>query len=508
MRSAVSLCCDRSSGDEILLIMKVAKRGLQGLGILFAGLVIMVLIRAVTWKAPSYERPVTLAAPIAIDADRAAARLSEAVRFQTVSNQDEAQNQWEQWDALQAWMVATYPAAHAATTRETVAGHTLIYTWAGSDPALKPIILMAHQDVVTIVPETLGDWRQPPFEGRIVDGVVWGRGAMDDKGSLVGILEAVEALAARGFKPKRTVYLVFGHDEEAGGTGAAAAAALLASRGVQPEFVLDEGGVGLTEDPVMGRPIAFIAIAEKAYATLKVEARAPGGHSSAPPGDTAVHVLARAIDRIASDPFPLLFNGPGADSIRALSADAPFLQRAIIANDWLFGPVIAAKAGASPDGAAMLHTTIAPTMLEGSPKENVLPERATALINYRIHPRDSREAVMERARRAVKGLPVTLSWMPGGSDRSPIAATDTQAWYQLAAVARAATGAPAIPGLTRGATDGRAMTRLTPNVYRFLPIMLTSEELATMHGVNERLSVANLKRSAEFYARLIATMAG
>lgn len=488
--------------------MKVAKRGLAGLGILFAGLVILVLIRAVTWKAPSYERPVTLAAPVPIDANAAAGRLSQAIRFETVSNQDERQNQWDQWAGLQAWMVATYPAAHAAMTRETVAGHTLVYTWAGSDPALAPIILMAHQDVVTIVPETLGDWRHPPFEGRIVDGVVWGRGSMDDKGSLVGILEAVEALAGRGFKPKRTVYLVFGHDEEAGGTGAAAAAALLAGRGVKPEFVLDEGGVGLTEDPVMGRPIAFIAIAEKAYATLKVEARAPGGHSSAPPGDTAVHVLARAIDRIASDPFPLLFTGPGADSIRALSGDAPFLQRAIIANDWLFGPLIAAKAGATPDGAALLHTTIAPTMLEGSPKENVLPERATALINYRIHPRDSREAVMARARRAVKGLPVTLSWMPGGSDRSPIAATDTQAWYQLAAVARASTGAPPIPGLTRGATDGRSMTRLTPNVYRFLPIMLTSGELATMHGVNERISIANLKRSAEFYARLIATMAG
>lgn len=491
-----------------MLIKTVAKRGLAALGILLLGVVILVLIRAVTWKAPSYERPVALAAPIPIDGPAAAERLTQAIRFQTVSNQDPALNRWDQWDAQQAWMAATYPKAHAAMTRETVAGHTLVYTWAGSDPSLKPMILMAHQDVVPVTAETLGEWRQPPFEGRIVDGVVWGRGSMDDKGSLVGILEAVEALAGQGFRPKRTIILVFGHDEEAGGTGAAAAAALLAGRGVRPEFVLDEGGVGLTEDPVMGRPIAFIAIAEKAYATLRIEARAPGGHSSAPPGQTAVHTLARAIDRIASDPFPLLFDGPGADSVRALSADAPLLQRAIIANDWLFAPLIAAKAGASADGAALLHTTIAPTMLEGSPKENVLPERATALINYRIHPRDSREAVMARAQRAVKGLPVTLSWTPGGSDRSPIASTDTQAWYQLAAVARAATGAPAIPGLTRGATDGRAMTRLTPNVYRFLPIMVTAEELATMHGVNERLSVANLKRSAEFYARLIATMAG
>lgn len=491
-----------------MLILKVAKRGLAALGFLVLGLLAVVVARGLTWKAPAYERPTQLAAPTPVDGERAAQRLARAIGFQTVSNQDERLNRWDQWDALQSWLQTTYPAAHAAMGREIVAGHTLVYTWTGSDAGLPPIVLMAHQDVVPIVPETAGDWTHPPFEGRIVDGVVWGRGALDDKGSLVSLFEGVEALAAKGFRPRRTVYIVCGHDEEAGGRGAAAAAALLKSRGVRPAFVLDEGGLALTEDPITGRPVAFIATAEKAYATLKVEARAPGGHSSAPPGETAVHILARAIDRIASDPFPLLFDGPGAETIRALSGKAPLLQRMVIGNDWLFGPLIASQAASTPTGAALLHTTIAPTMLEGSPKENVLPERATALINYRIHPRDSRASVMERARRDVKGLNVTLTWLPTASDPHPPAPTDTPQWFQLAALARSATNAPAVPGLTSGATDGRSMTILTDSVYRFLPFLITPSELETIHGVNERISVANVKRGSEFYARLIATMAG
>jgi carboxypeptidase PM20D1 len=488
--------------------LRVARRGLLALGVLVLLLVAVVVVRGLTWKAPVHERPTALAAATPVDAERAAHHLSQAIAFQTVSNQDEAQNRWDQWDGLQAWLQTTYPAAHAAMRRETVAGHTLIYTWPGLDPAAAPIILMAHQDVVPIIPETASHWTQPPFDGRRVGAAVWGRGALDDKGSLVSLFEGVEALAAKGFKPRRTVYLVFGHDDEAGGTGAAAAAALLRSRGVKPVFVLDEGGLALTEDPVTGRPIAFIATAEKAYATMKVEARAEGGHSSAPPGETAVHILARAIDRIASDPFPLLFEGPGADTIRTLSAGAPLMQRMVIANDWLFGPVIASQAAATPTGAALLHTTIAPTMLEGSPKENVLPERATALINYRIHPRDSRASVMARAQRDVKGLAVTLSWVEGASDPHPPAPTDTPQWFQLAALARAATGAPPVPGLTSGATDGRSMTILTDNVYRFTPFLITPAELETVHGVNEQVSFENLKRASEFYTRLIATMAG
>ena len=167
---------------------------------------------------------IKIAAAPAIDIAQAAQNLSAAIRFQTISLQNPAENDVAQWDALQSWMQATYPAAHGAMQRELVASRTMIYTWAGSDTALQPIILMAHQDVVPVTSGTEKDWKHEPFSGEIVDGAVWGRGAVDDKGSLITIFEALEALARQGFQPKRTIYIVSGHDEEAGGAGAVAAA--------------------------------------------------------------------------------------------------------------------------------------------------------------------------------------------------------------------------------------------------------------------------------------------
>jgi carboxypeptidase PM20D1 len=488
--------------------MKVLRAGLIAVGGALALLVAVLLIRTLGWSPPGGYEPVPLAAAPAIDANRAAARLGEAIRFRTVSHQNPADDRPEAWSELHAWLQATYPAAHAAMLRETVADRTLVYAWAGSNAALPPIVLMAHQDVVPVAPGTEANWTRPPFDGVIADGFVWGRGALDDKGSLVAMMEAVEALAVSGFRPRRTIYLVFGHDEETTQTGAQAAAALLKARGVKPEFVLDEGGVALTDNPVTGRPVAVIAVAEKGYATLRVTARGPGGHSSMPPDETAVHVLSKAIDRIASDRFEPRLDGPGGDLIRSLTADAPFHLRLLAANEWLFGAVVASQAARSPETAAMLRTTLAPTMLEGSPKENVLPERATALINYRLHPRDTTETVLERARRAVKDLPVEVAWTEGASEAVAPASTDSAAWRLLATVAERATGAAPAPGLLSGGTDSRHMTVLTPQIYRFLPVLIADTELAGFHGTNERLSVENVGRASNAYAVLIATVAG
>ena len=488
--------------------MKALRLGLWAVASLVVVLCAAVALRAATWSPPAWERPVRLAPPVAIDGVAAARRLAAAIRFETISHQDGALNRWDQWDGLHAWLAASYPRSHAAMTREAVAGRTLVYTWRGSQPALAPVVLMAHQDVVPVVPETRGAWTRAPFSGDIADGAVWGRGALDDKGSLVALMEAVEALVARGFEPKRTVILVFGHDEEVGGGGARAAAALLAQRGVKPLFVLDEGGLALTRDPVNGLPMAMIGVAEKGSATLEVVAHGDGGHASMPPEQTAVHVLARAVDRIASNQFEPRLEGPGADTLRTLLGRGPWLQRTLAANEWLFGSLIARQASGQPAAASLLRTSIAPTMLSGSPKENVLPDRAVALINFRIHPRDSLDSVLHKVRRDLRDLPVEARWRDGAAGASPVAPTDTRAWYLLAALAREATGAPPTPGLLAGATDGRAMGRLTPNVYRFLPVLLDPDELETFHGVNERLSIANLDRAAEFYARLILSAAG
>jgi len=481
-----------------------------GLVALVAVLAAVVLVRTFTYKPPAAAdlSQVAVAAPVAIDVGLAAQHLSEAVQIPTVRHQDRAEDVDTEWTRLHDFLQATYPTAHAAMTREEVASRTLVYTWPGSDPSLAPIVLMAHQDVVPVTPGTEGDWKHPPFSGAVADGAVWGRGAIDDKGSLIGIFEAVETLAKQGFKPKRTVIIASGGDEEVTGQGAPAAAALLKSRGIKAEFVLDEGLAVLTDNPISHGKVAVIGTAEKGYATLRVTARAPGGHSSAPPADAGgVVTLSKAVVAIAGKPFPMAFRGPGAEMVRSLAGDAPFAVRMAVANQWLFGPVLIKQAGATPPGAALLHTTIAPTMLKGSPKENVLPQDATAWINYRIAPGDSSATVMARARDAVGDLPVTLAWNKPPNEPSPVSSTSSWGWKVVAATAGAVAQAPVAPSLVTAGTDSRFLTPVAKDVYRFQPVEFGMKDIEMIHGTNEHMTLKNLEKMVQFYARLVATAA-
>ena len=490
--------------------MRTLRRLLLALLAALTLLVAIVAIRTVTYQGPvpAASAAVEVAPATQVDVTRAARNLAAAIQIRTISHQDPRENDPAEWDRLHAWLQSTYPAAHAAMTRELVAGHTLIYTWAGKDAAQPPILLMAHQDVVPVTAGTEGDWTHPPFDGVVDADAVWGRGAVDDKGALVAIFEALESLAGNGFVPQRTIYIVSGHDEEAGGSGAKAAAALLQQRGVRPEFVLDEGMLIVKDFPLLGRPVALIGVGEKGYATLKVTAPAQGGHSSAPPAETGVEVLARAVLSITGNPFPLEFEGPAADMVRALAPDASLLVRAAVANEWLFRPLLVRQIASTPAGAASLHTTIAPTMLRGSPKENVLPQDATAWINYRIAPGTTAADVMQRARSATSTLKVDLAWEGNAYDPPPVSSIDTRAYRVLSALASGEEKLPVAPGLVTATTDSRFMTTLSDSIYRYAPIAATLDELKMIHGTNERMTLENLRRTVDFYARLVVTTAG
>ena len=301
--------------------------------------------------------------------------------------------------------------------------------------------------------------------------------------------------------------IVSGHDEEAGGSGARAAAALLKSRGVTAEFVLDEGLAVVSDFPLLGRPVALIGIAEKGYATLKITAPAKGGHSSAPPTETGVEVLAKAILAITSRPFPLRFEGPPAQMVRALAPAASPIVKVAVANEWLFKPLLVRQMSATPAGAAALHTTIAPTMLRGSPKENVLPQDATAWVNYRIAPRNSAQEVMRRARDATAGLGVKLAWEGNAYDPSPVSSSTSNSFKLIAALASADGRTPVAPFLVTVTTDSRALVGIATDIYRFQPIVASMREFEMIHGTNEHMTLDNLRRTVTFYSRLIASAA-
>ncbi len=488
---------------------------LIGLGLALAALAGVIGFNTVNYGGAPVGNRVTLPEPPAISAELGAQHLAAAIRFKTVTlaSGDPRPGQEGEWLALHAWLETTYPAAHAAMTKERVPETlTLLYTWPGSDPSLKPLLLMAHQDVVPVNIGTEGDWTGGPFDGEIIDGYIYGRGAIDDKGSLVALMEAAEALAASGFQPKRTLLFMFGHDEEVSGSGAEAGVALLKARGVAPEFALDEGFMVLNPSPLTGKPMGFIGIAEKGYVTLDIVASGAGGHSSTPPRDSAAVRLARAVVALDENQMPsALSQPPASEMFKAAGKDMPFAQRMAFANLWLFKGVIDGQLADIPAGNAMIRTTTAPTMLAGSAKENVLAQRATATVNFRIHPSNTEEEIIAHVKdvtSGIDGISVELG-KEGirGKGASNVSPTDNRAYAVLASVSEAVMpGAPAAPGLVLGATDGRYAEAITPNVYRFAPSVLTPDELTGFHGTNERTSVENMGRLARGYAQIILAM--
>lgn len=487
--------------------MRILGRALLALFALVAVLGGVLVVRTLTVKPLGAESAPQIAAAPPIDVDRAAQRLAMAIRFQTISRQDQAFDP-APFDGLHAFLRETYPLTFARFSVEMPVGRSLLMTLPGSDQSLKPMLLMAHQDVVPVDVGSEGKWRAPPFAGAIADGYVLGRGAADDKGTLIAILEATEALLAQGFTPKRTIILAFGHDEEVSGSGAKAMAELLKSRGVTPWFALDEGLAIVDRFPLTGKTTALIGIAEKGYLTVKVTGVDVGGHSSMPPRLTAAEKVAKALVAIDDKGFPGgLESGPARLMLEALTPDLPFAQRLVMANLWLFRPVVEGEVGKSRAGEALMRTTVAPTILQGGTKENVLPQEASAIVNLRLHPRDTMESALARLRGAVAGIDgVTIEPLPRGQNASPVSTTTGDAYALIAATARAvAPGVPVAPGLVLGATDSRHFAGVAENVYRFAPAVFTDEDLAGIHGTDERLSIANIERMTRFYAQLVAS---
>jgi carboxypeptidase PM20D1 len=458
-----------------------------------------------TAPAPPAEATIPDLASYDIDVGAAARHLGEAIRFRTVSLVNESDDR-APFLQFHAWMQQTYPAFHAATLREMFGGLSLLYTWEGTDPAQPPILLLAHQDVVPVPEDTLEQWVVDPFAGVERDGAIWGRGSIDDKGSLVALLEAAEVLAARGWRPARTVMFAFGHDEELGGAGARQIAAELERRGVRAWFVLDEGMVTLASHPLTNGPASMIGVSEKGFATLRIRAVGQPGHSSMPPPETAISLVAEAVGRVHDMPIDRrLEGGPALDMMRALAPELPTMTRVAVANEWLFAPILRRQMAESPPAVALLGTTVAPTVISGGSRANVLPGEAEASINFRIHPRDTPDDLMARAQEAIAGLEgVTLEWDGEPRPASAVSSTTSSSYALIAALARAAIPeTPVAPALVIAGTDSRNYEAVAENTYRFQPILLTDDDLAGVHGLNEHLSRANFERLIQFYAALM-----
>jgi carboxypeptidase PM20D1 len=494
----------------------------------------VLLFRTALFSQPA--EPVEPVSPIRVDKRLVGEHLAKAVQFETTSQTGPDPIERGSYQTVQIFLglhralQSMYPLTHRSLCPEIIQDFSLLYTWTGSDPSLKPMLLMAHLDVVPVEAGSEGAWSQPPYSGKIAEGFVWGRGTLDDKHNVIGILEAVEYLLRNGYKPRRTIYLAFGHDEEIGGMrGARRIASLLRGRKVELENVLDEGGAVCADlVPGVEKPVALVGIAEKGHLSLELCVECEGGHSSMPGAQTAIGTLSAAIQRLGSRPFPAHLDYI-LPMYKSLASEVPFSQRLFCANPWLFSFAIKRMLEKSPKMNAWMRSTAAPTIISGGVKDNILPRQARAVINCRIFPGDTVESVIEHVTQAIANPQVKIQPYSGGNrpqpdGKTPITAgspspspatsfgynpttgTDARSagFHQLDRTIRQVfPGVLVAPYLMTGASDARHYRELSANIFRFSPVLMDKTDFGRVHGVNERLSLDNCAKMVEFFVQWI-----
>ncbi len=471
----------------------------------FAGLALLLLIGVVLFNTFSKKQWPVSTAYVASKfmPDSAIQHMSQAVKLATISISDSSAIDTTTYKAFGYFLDHAYPLVHRHLSKTMVNGFSYVFEWKGQNAALLPIILMGHYDVVPIEAATLSKWTVAPFSGIITDTCIWGRGAVDDKSGVISILEATEAMLKKGFVPQRTIYLCFGHNEEVNGGGAKAIAEWMAQKKVHAEMVLDEGGE-ITDGKLkeIKRPVAIIGVAEKGYASFELSVQKEGGHSSMPAKETAISILVAGLDKLKDKAPPSKLTPPVKEFLTRIgSSSDKLLNRMATSNMWLFESVTKGILASQPEGSAMIHTTIVPTILESGVKDNVIPGIAKAIINSRILTGETAKSVEDFIRHTVNDDRIEIKKL-GKFDSDPSSATSiTSAAYKRieSAVYKTIPNVIPAPYLMIGATDSRHYRRISDGVVNFLPMT----DSKGFHGVDERLPIRDLQRSINFMMTVI-----
>lgn len=472
-------------------------------GYIILGVVVLFLavlfLRALTFKPK--KQPQCQTEAVSFDKDAAVDALQKIVQCKTISYNDPALEDDAEFKKLMDLLPNLYPNVFSACEYKQLPDRALLLRWPGK-AADAPSVMMSHYDVVPVDEEK---WEKPPFSGIIEDGILWGRGTLDTKVTMNAALSAANALIAQGFVPENDVYFAFSGGEEINGMGAVNIVNYFKEQGITPALVVDEGGAVVKDVfPGVKQPSAMIGIAEKGMINVRYSVQSGGGHASAPPVKTPITTLSKACRSIIDHPFKMYINKPAGEMFDTLARHSNLLYKLIFANLWCFKPVldlICRKSGGEMN--ALVRTTTAFTMAEGSNARNVIPTEAAFVSNMRLNPYDSVAGAVEYLKKTVNDDSVTITVLES-NEPSRISETNCPAWDKVAsAVAGTWPGCIVTPYLMVQCSDSRHYGCISDHVYRFSAMDLTAEERKTIHGNNEKIRLECIHRSVEFYIRLI-----
>lgn len=441
-----------------------------------------------------------------IDILAASERLSRALQYKTISFENTDRIEKPEFQSFRAFLEETFPNVFKKLKMELINELSVLLKWEGMGHNAGSMLLMAHMDVAPVEVGTENDWSYPPFSGKLSDGYIWGRGALDMKSQLMGILEAAEELLKNDFKPRNTIYLAFGHDEEIGGrNGNAHIAAYLESKGIALSAVLDEGGFILKDAvSVVTKPVALVGVAEKGTTTLELIALAQGGHSSIPPRHTAIGKLSAAIYRLERKQFRTRLDGAAKQFFNAILPEMSLIKKIVFKNLWLFKPFILRVLANSETTNALIRNTIAVTMIEGGVKENILPQQAKACINIRILPGDSINGIKEKVEKIVGCYGIKVKIKENSFNPSGVSRSSSPEFKTISKVVKSVFSDTIVaPYLTVGLTDSRYYQKVSSQIYRFSPIEISMDDLNSIHGINEKISMEAYEKLLKFFYFLV-----
>ena len=459
----------------------------------------VILIRAAMFQPK--KQPTVDQQPVTFDRDKAVENLAELIKCKTISYSDPSLEDDGEFEKLVQMLPQLYPKVFEVCDFTRLPGRALLLRWPGKHSDA-PAVMMAHYDVVPVNEE---HWEKPPFAAIIEDGVLWGRGTLDTKGTLNGILCAADHLIRQNFQPENDLYFAFSGGEEVNGPGAPNIVQYFVDHEITPALVVDEGGAVVENVfPGVKTPCGLIGIAEKGMINAQFRTLSAGGHASAPKPHTPVGVLARACTRVEGKPFKMHITKPAAAMFDTLGRHSSFLYKVIFANMWCFGWVIDLLGRMSGGEInALVRTTVAFTQMEGSSARNVIPPEAKMVANMRLNPDDSVASALSYLQQTVKDPSVEITALEC-HEPSRISQTDCPAWDKVATtVLETWPGCIVSPYLMVQCSDSRHYGRISDKVYRFCAMALSAEERATIHGHNERIPLDTICKAVEFYIRLL-----